>query len=98
MYKRLDIKSLRKVLNAKKLHFASAEELKSELNVSPGSVSIFALINSKNVKSIIDEEVWSAEITGFHPNINTSTLEISHENLEKFILSTKHKPLILEVG
>ena len=46
--KKLDTKILKKYLNIKKLHFASPEELKSKLNVTPGSVSIFSIINDKN--------------------------------------------------
>lgn len=96
-HKRANMKLLRKEIDVEKLHFASEEELKRELNVTPGSVSIFAMIHSKNVSLIIDKEVWTAEIVGFHPNINTSTLEISHKNLEIFINSLKTKALILKM-
>jgi len=96
-HKRVDMKKLRKDINVEKLHFGSEEELKSELNVTPGSVSIFAMMYGKNVNLIIDKEVWNAEITGFHPNINTSTLEISHKNLEDFINSLKKEYKILEL-
>jgi Ala-tRNA(Pro) deacylase len=81
---RLDTKSLRKSLGVGKLHFGSPEELKKELNLEPGSVSIFGMIHAKNVKLLLDKTVWEAEVTGFHPNINTATLEIDHKNLEKF--------------
>ncbi|MEK6888742.1 MAG: prolyl-tRNA synthetase associated domain-containing protein [Nanoarchaeota archaeon] len=96
-YKRADIKSLRKEFNVGKLHFASPEELKFHLNVSPGSVSIFAMIYAKDVNLIIDEVVWNADIAGFHPNINTSTLEIHKVDLRKFISSLKVNPHILKI-
>jgi len=95
--KRLNIKTLEKKLGVKKLNFASAEDLKFELNLTPGSVSIFAMINAKNTKLIIDKELWDAEITGFHPNINTATLEIQHKDLEKFISSLKCSKEILKL-
>jgi Ala-tRNA(Pro) deacylase len=95
--KRLDIKSLKIKLAAKELHFASPEELKSELGLTPGSVSIFGMINAKNVLLVIDEEVWNADITGFHPNINTETLEIKHKDLEKFVNSLNCKHIILKL-
>ena len=95
-HKRADMKLLKKELDVEKLHFASEEELKRELNVTPGSVSIFAMIYKKNVNLIIDKEVWTEKIVGFHPNINTSTLEISHENLEKFLNSLKKEYKIME--
>ena len=95
--KRLDIKSLRKKLGAKKLHFASPEELKAELNLTPGSVSIFGMIYAKSTHLIIDREVWTADIVSFHPNINTATLEINREDLEKFYNSLKSEKEIMEL-
>ncbi|MFH1802621.1 MAG: prolyl-tRNA synthetase associated domain-containing protein [archaeon] len=82
--KRLDIKALRKKLEVKKLNFGSPEELKEKLNLTPGSVSIFGMVYAKDVALIIDQQVWDAEISGFHPNINTSTLELKRKDLEKF--------------
>lgn len=95
--KRLNIKFLKEKLDVTELHFASPEELKIHLNLTPGSVSIFGMINAKNVLLILDEEVWQADITGFHPNINTATLEISHKDLEKFINSLNCKKLIIKL-
>lgn len=95
--KRLDIKSLSKLLNAGKLSFAYPEQLKEHLNLTPGSVSIFGMIYAKSVKLILDKKVWDAEIVGFHPNINTSTLELTHENLEKFYNSLKSEKEIIEL-
>ena len=84
--KRLDSKKFREKIGAKKVRFGTAEELKEKINLVPGSVSIFGAIyiKGKNTKLIIDKKVWEADIVGFHPNINTATLELSHDNLEKF--------------
>lgn len=96
---RLDTKNLKQKLSIKELHFASPEDLNSELNLAPGSVSIFGMIYAKpnSVTLLVDKEVWGAEITGFHPNINTATLEISRENLEKFCNSLKCQKEIVEL-
>jgi len=83
--KRLNIKKLESHFKLKKLRFASPEELKKELNLTPGSVSIFGMIYAKKTILVIDKEVWDSALVGFHPNINTATLEINHQNLEKFI-------------
>jgi Ala-tRNA(Pro) deacylase len=97
-YKKLDLKSLKEKLYAKKkLSFASPEQLKFHLDLTPGSVSIFGMIHAKSVSLILDKQVWSAPIVGFHPNINTATLEITHKNLEKFYNSLKSKKQILEL-
>jgi Ala-tRNA(Pro) deacylase len=97
--KRLDIKKLQLLLQVKKINFGSPEELKEKLNLTPGSVSIFGMINSNNfeVILILDKEVWDAEKTGFHPNINTSTLELNHSSLEKFYNSIAGEKKILEL-
>ena len=94
-HKRLDIKALRKTLKVDKLHFASPEELKEHLHLTPGSVSIFGMIYSSSVLLLIDKEVWQADIIGSHPNINTATLEITHKDLEKFVKSLKAKYQII---
>jgi len=96
-HNRLDLKSLREKIKAKKLSFASPEQLKERLNLNPGSVSIFGMIHAQNVTLIVDKKVWEAKKVGFHPNVNTATLEITHENLEKFLNSLNCKKLILEL-
>ncbi|MCL5427657.1 MAG: prolyl-tRNA synthetase associated domain-containing protein [Candidatus Marsarchaeota archaeon] len=82
--RRLDMKALGKRLGAGKLHFGSGSELKSRLNLAPGSVSIFGMIYAKGTTLIVDRRVWNAETVSFHPNINTETLELQHMDLEKF--------------
>ena len=97
-FKRLDLKILKEKLNAqKKLTFASSEELKKHLNLSPGSVSILGMIYSKYVVLILDKELWNAEKVGFHPNVNTSTLELNHENLEKLYTSLKTRKEVVSL-
>ena len=49
------------------------------------------------VKLILDKEVWGADIVGFHPNVNTSTLEIKHEDLKKFYNSLDCEKEIVEL-
>ena len=96
-HKRLDIKKLEKHLEVKKLRFGSAEELKEKTNLAPGSVSIFGAVYSAQVMLIIEKEVWDAEIVGFHPNVNTETLEIRHDDLERYYNSLNNRKEILEL-
>ena len=95
--KRLDMKHLESLLQVKKLTFASPEELKSELNLTPGSVSIFGILHAHHTQLIIDKELWEAERVNFHPNINTETLEFTHEHLETFYNSLRTKKEILDL-
>ncbi len=93
-HKRLDVKKLEKHLSVKKLKFGSVDELKEKTALAPGSVSIFGAIYSRDVVLIIDREVWDAEIVGFHPNVNTETMEIKHRDLERYYNSLDNKEII----
>ena len=95
--KRLNIKLLKEKLSIKDLHFASPEELKQYLNLTPGSVSIFGLIYTDEVNLIIDKELWEAKLVGFHPNINTSTIVLEHHNIEKFYNSVNNRKEIIQL-
>lgn len=95
---KVDLKELKnKIVATKKLTFASSEELKRHLNLTPGSVSLFGMIYAKDVKLILDKKVWNSEKVGFHPNINTATLEITHEGLENFYNSLGCEKKIMEI-
>ncbi|MEI6731684.1 MAG: prolyl-tRNA synthetase associated domain-containing protein [archaeon] len=94
---RLEIKALRKKLGVGKLHFASEHELKTHLNLTPGSVSIFGMIHSHSVKLLLDKRVWDASEVGFHPNINTATIVLLHRELEKFYNSINSEREIVEI-
>lgn len=85
--KRVDLKKMAEKLDAKKLSFASEDDLKKYLDVTPGSVSAFSLSNNteKNVKVFIDSDLSNFENVSFHPNINTTTLVFSFSDFEKFM-------------
>lgn len=95
--KRLDIASLQTKLEIKKLCFASADELKSVLNLTPGSVSPLGLINDKDhvTNLIIDQESYGASIVSFHPNENTASLEVPIDSFHRLIDSFQNKKKIL---
>jgi len=97
--KRVDIKALPGVLGSDRLSFGSADRLKKFLGVDPGAVTLFAIFNdpSGKVELIIDETLWEASAFQFHPLVNTSTLVISRENLQRFIQRTGHEVRTLNV-
>ncbi len=95
--KMLDKNALKKSLSIKQLVFASPKELNEELNLAPGSVSIFGMIHASKTMLIIDNELWAAPIVTFHPNINIETLELSHESFEKFYNSLASKKEVIEL-
>lgn len=95
--KRLNMNNLKKVISAKKLYFASSDNLKSELNLLPGSVSIFGMIYARNTHLILDKEIFEGESSGFHPNINSATLVLTKKNLKVFYDSINAKKEILKL-
>ena len=70
-----------------RLSFASEKRLKKYLNVKPGSVSAFSLINDKEraVEVYIDKGFSAEKNISFHPNENDETLEITYQDFEKFL-------------
>ena len=97
--KRVDIRPLGAMLEAKDLSFASPDRLKKYLGVDPGSVTILGLINDSDhaVEVIIDEELWKADAVGCHPLVNTGTLVIPHDSLETFLKATGHVWEVIDV-
>lgn len=83
----IDLKRLNAELGEDRLSFASAERLKRWLGVEPGSVSPFGLINdeTRHVQVVCDQALRASAALGFHPNVNTATLEIALADFEKFL-------------
>ena len=91
--KKVNLNQLTKELEEDRLSFGSPPDLQKYLGVSPGSVSVFGLINDKEhkLKVIVDNDFFKHEKIGFHPNDNTATLIISIDDLKKFLESTSNK-------
>lgn len=96
---RLDMKLLASQLLAKKLRFAKADAMLQKLAVSPGSASLFCLLNSgsEGVEVVIDRRLIHTAEVGFHPFINTSTVYISGSDITKFLTSIKRRYQIFDL-
>lgn len=96
--KRMDLKKFSEIVSSK-ISFASENDLKNILDLTPGAVSPFGLLNDKEVKTklYIDEDLWNADIVSFHPNDNSETLEITREMFHRFINKLEHKENIIEL-
>ena len=97
--KRINLKALPKVLESSKISFGSPDRLMENLGVTPGSVSLFAIVNDQKnrVEVIIDESIWALEAFQFHPLVNTSTLVISKDSIKRFLAATGHEVKILDI-
>jgi len=83
----IDLKRLNAALGEDRLSFASPERLRRWLGLEPGSVSPFGLVNdeTRHVRVVCDEALRASQRLGFHPNVNTATLEISLADFERFL-------------
>lgn len=97
--KRVDMAELARQLPATKLSMASPERLLRHLGVTPGSVSIFAVVNDSEraVELIVDEAIWRADKIQGHPLRNTATVVITHAALAAFLAHTGHTPRVMRV-
>ena len=95
----MNIKKLPQVLESTRLSFGSPRRLEKYLGVTPGAVTFLAIFNDpdQHVEVFIDREIWESEAFNFHPLVNTSTLLISHENLQRFIEATGHAIQVVDV-
>ena len=86
-HKQMDIHGLEHQLHQGKLSFASEQRMEKYLGTVPGSVSLFGLINDPDhqVKLYLDKDLRHAERVTFHPNDNTASLEISRNDMYRFI-------------
>ena len=84
---KMDLKDFGKKFGGMKFSFGKAEDLKSLLNVEPGSISIFGLIFDveNNVNLVIDKVLFESDFVAFHPNVNTQTIVISSQDMRRFI-------------
>jgi len=90
-----DFKLLHKLFNAKSGNIRNAEkdQLISYLNVQPGSVNPFSLLNLKEsqkseVKFMLDKAIVS-EYVAIHPMVNTSTVFIKTADLVNLLEKNK---------
>lgn len=95
----VDLNALGVLLGAGRLGFASAERLSAHLGITPGSVSLLALVNdaSHAVEFVIDRRMWDAEAVHAHPLVNHATMVLAHRELERFLAATGHAPRIIDV-
>lgn len=85
--KPLNIKEFSPLIGEKHVSFASEEKMVEKLNLTPGMVSVFGLINNKehDITVVVDTELREREKITFHPNINTATIEIPTDDMYRFI-------------
>lgn len=92
------VNKLHRSLGCKRLSFGKPDLLETYLGVTPGSVTLFSVINDTDahVTLIIDARLTEHEIVNFHPLKNDATTAISSADMIIFAKATGHDPLILD--
>ena len=91
--KQADLAHLVKVIGDDRFSFGSADRLRAQLGVTPGSVSPFGLLHegSGALHVIVDEDLRAEERLIFHPNINTASVTVTVADLERFLGSRPNR-------
>jgi len=94
----VDLKKLSKSLVLGNLSFAKEADLKEYLNIAPGSVTPFGLLNdSENkVNFFLDNGLTQNDQVNFHPLENTATITIQIKDFINFLLENKKKVNIFD--
>lgn len=98
--KAVDLRQLAPRIGADHVSLASPERLAKYLGVTPGAVTILALINDRDhaVELFVDADVWRGGRLRCHPLVNTSTLVLERVDLERFLAMTGHVPTVIQVA
>jgi len=97
----VDLRDLGKRLGAGNLSFCSATRLRKHLGVEPGSVTPFAAFNDRDhsVTVVVDAALVGSgnDNVHCHPLTNDRTTSIKGDDLVRFLVSTGHPPIILDL-
>ena len=86
-------------LGCSRLSFADAGHMEEYLHTIPGSVSALELLfdAQHQVQLVIDRDLLADEFISGHPGRSTSTLQLKREDLLRFVESTGHSPIYVDL-
>lgn len=94
----IPINKLHPILGCKRLSFGKADLLLEKLGVTPGSVTVFSVMNDRagDVTLILDAALFTHDIVNFHPMKNDATTTIAADDLLTFVRAENHEPVIID--
>lgn len=92
------VNKLHKALGCKRLSFGRADLLLETLGVTPGSVTLFAVMNDAAgaVTLIVDKNLLDHDIVNFHPLKNDATTAITSADMMAFAKAVNHDPVVID--
>ena len=90
-----------KQIGSSRLSFADEQAVSGMLRTHSGAISPMGLIFDKDarINLLIDEALLSPKRLGFHPNDNTETLAMSHDDFfDAFLKHAGHEPRFVKVN
>lgn len=92
------LNALHRHLGSKRLSFGRPDLLLAHLGVTPGSVTLFAILNDPQgaVQLVLDRALFDDPLVNFHPLINTATTSIASGRVVEFARAHNHDPVILD--
>lgn len=97
--RRVDLKALAAMLGVKRLSFGSTERLDAVLGLTPGSVTLLAMVRDreKAVELVVDEAIWQAEQVQCHPLVNTATLIIRLDDVRRLLTHLDREAIVMRL-
>lgn len=95
----VDLNRLAKLLGAARFSFGKPELLREVLGVEPGSVTPLAIVNDRDLRvtHVLDTKLLAHAEINCHPLENDATTTIRSEDLLRFVRSTGHEPVLLDL-
>ena len=92
------LNQLHKRIGTKRLSFGKPEALLDLLGVVPGSVTVFSVLQDKDVevRLILDKALFEHEAVWFHPMRNTASTRIAPNDILRFAEATGHIPTVVD--
>ena len=86
-------------LGCARLSFADAGHMAEYLRTTPGSVSALELLfdTGGHVQLVIARDLMEDAFISGHPGISTSTLRLKREDLLRYVASTGHEPVYIDL-
>jgi Ala-tRNA(Pro) deacylase len=91
--KPVDLKGLAPLIGADNLTLGSPDRLARYLGVTPGAVTLLALVNDPDhlVSLVVDQDI-RGQSWRCHPVVNTATLSLDWPAMERFLSAVGHQP------